>query len=572
MDLFSAEGDGPDNVNRSLLLRGEEIPCFADEYARLIYVFADDALYRLLGQDNVFAKNEETSLVLRIENAMAYPSIKYGKHEKHGDEYYSAYKLSMHFHRRYFPLKNRWLRRETLEALGMGPLGCMINGVSLAPFPHKARQDLLQKDISIKIDPGAGRGRFTTEARFQSLPASDYSAEQKDFFLDKDYANPQFIPLDEFTDYDKLTESQKNYFIFWRSEFRKGRARETACGYILLYTRELLLSMNESAQHTLNELFRLRETYRGIYPEAFDLFPDWLLDFAVINKAVNDTSFYVKLYNLSQNTKTKKSYLLFDLYLHKKYIEDNNGPQAADFIPIHSLPEEERERYEEYLNKSDMLLRKNYGKKLLEIFYPVPFARETFACFNGLSGMGYSSYTAEWPSFSSHKPLIKMLSSLSSVIEFYNRLLLLDIPDRKLEAVKLSRLREESNEVMEMLKTDKYEEDFESGADFSHKGGMYPLRYTNESIKTHFSMQEFIESLDGTSLGCLDFISRGMNNEADAFARGNKTMIEFIIDEINRQFLGEKGDLLIENNPDEKFQIREEYRDEVIWALTFRNA
>jgi hypothetical protein len=49
-------------------------------------------------------------------------------------------------------------------------------------------------------------------------------------------------------------------------------------------------------------------------------------------------------------------------------------------------------------------------------------------------------------------------------------------------------------------------------------------------------------------------------------------MAEFIIYEINAQFLLMEGDLLIEQSLDGTPQIQEEYKDEVLWALTFRNA
>ena len=577
MALFTTAGNEFEGMNQSLVLRGEEIPAFADEHARLIYVFADKALYKLLCQDNVFVKNEDISLVLRSENTMVYPSL------KHGDKYYSAHKLSMHFHRKYFPLKNNWLRREDLEAMGMGPLGCMINAESLEPYTQKTQQDHLQKDISIIIDHEAGRGCFTIEAKFQNLPASNYSTEQKEFFLECNYTNPQFIPIDEFTDYDNLQEAQKDYFIFWRSEFRNGRTRETSYGYILLYTRELLLNMDTeaSAEKTLGELFRLWDAYKDLHSKAFDLYMDWLLDFAVINNAINEASFYIKLFEAGmqkytqgvdslQIIKSKKTQLLFDLYVHKKYIEDNNIIQSMDFIPILTQFEKnDAQHFEESLNNADMFLRKNYGKKLLEIFYPHPPSRETFVCFNGLKGMGYSSYTALWLSFSSHKALIKTLSSID---EFNNKLLLLNKINQKLEAEKIKRLREESDAVMEMLKIDKYEENFELPELKSHEPEIDLHSSSKMTVKTSFSMQEFIDKLDKVSINCLDFISRDLSNEADSFARSNDTMLEFIIDEINRLFMEVRGDLLIENSLDERPQIQGEYKDEVLWALTFRNA
>jgi hypothetical protein len=48
-------------------------------------------------------------------------------------------------------------------------------------------------------------------------------------------------------------------------------------------------------------------------------------------------------------------------------------------------------------------------------------------------------------------------------------------------------------------------------------------------------------------------------------------MAELIIDKINEQFLLEYDDLLINNQLDEEPVIQEEYRDEVLWAITFQS-
>ncbi|MDR1373764.1 MAG: hypothetical protein LBJ24_02195, partial [Treponema sp.] len=130
----------------SFILRDEEIPAFADDNARLIYVFADRLLYGALSQENLFVPQEDISLVLRCAPAMlrgvgsprAEPALKYG------NKLFSARALSLDFRRKYLPLEGKWLRRGALESAGIGPLGRYINGEALAPFSVKPRELLLR--------------------------------------------------------------------------------------------------------------------------------------------------------------------------------------------------------------------------------------------------------------------------------------------------------------------------------------------------------------------------------------------------------------------------------------------
>jgi hypothetical protein len=276
------------------------------------------------------------------------------------------------------------------------------------------------------------------------------------------------------------------------------------------------------------------------------------------------------------------------------------------------------------LNSADRLLRKKYGKKLLEFFYPVPPEKHTFSCFDGLSDVAYSAYTAEWISFSRHKPFLKFLSSLAAYLEYHS--IKKYHPDKRahapyldpvwkylcgldenapvelwgdpldesmeeslgspnedgpsssvprgrgmeLETHKIRRLREESDAVMEMLKIESIPE-FEDKTEHQNLLPSIDSTIGNTMGSTRQGFTDWAAGLDETALGCLELLSQGKGAELEAFARQRNTMAEIIIDEINAQFLGMEGDLLIEHGLDGEPIIQEEYKDEVLWAITFRN-
>jgi hypothetical protein len=406
--------------------------------------------------------------------------------------------------------------------------------------------------------------------------------------------------------------------------------------------------MDNPAINNFKELCRLWKTYREIFPQTLEAFPRWLLDFAIIHHRILwprdllvtlDDIFSV----LTEASVSAKVWgVLLDLYLHKKYIEENHSLEWKDFFPITKNAENENNdpslsqllfhAGDEALNNLDRALRKYYGKKLLEFFYPLPPLKESFVAFNdqdkgqktgsSFPDLGHSEYTAEWLAYSRHKPFVKFLDSLAAFLE-YRVIKTVDPENRnsppfldpvwkylcgfddtpppeledlvlktgspsiddfrlRLEEDKINRLREESYEVMEMLKIISEDYKFE---DRGHKAAASPAipdsirqgtvrpQVCGSTIADKASaMAQFVAGLDSLSRVCLGLISQGKGQGLEALARENNTMAELIIDQINEQFLSEYGDLLIENGPGQVPQIGDEYKDEVLWALTFQNA
>ncbi|GHU66020.1 hypothetical protein FACS189447_06060 [Spirochaetia bacterium] len=410
----------------------------------------------------------------------------------------------------------------------------------------------------------------------------------------------------------KNQEGEDNFFVIGSGRFIvESRFQNIPYHFVsdtsVKKIRDIILCMEgRKPEEAMAELSQFLLKPRSKQSEYKKYLSQWLLDFAVMYKC--PYVFYEGIVDL-ENIPV----VLRDLYLHKKYIEENNILAFRDFsflIPEKILNGPFRrsgngplldEAIESAINTADRALRSNYGKKLLEFFYPLPARKESFKAFEKIDGMGKSVYTAEWLSFSHHKPLKAFLGSLSVWIEHRLRkekdfgprenTPLLDplwgylsgleqkplqnnlVTRISLESEKINRLREESDAVMELLKV-------ENPQDYSDYG-MEDLETPSSAIifdnaaetagKNNFSMTGFIDSLGEADKACLELIATNVSRkDIEELALGWGTMAEVIIDGINEHFMEEKGDLLIDNALDEGPLIQSEYRDEVLWALTFQ--
>jgi hypothetical protein len=469
-------------------------------------------------------------------------------------------------------------------------------------------------DMEAAGGTAAGGGRFFVEARFRNIKSAEYRAEQECFFRERKRRPPQNGPVaveEVEPDFNRLSPEERELFFWWRGEFREGRNRETGRPFLFLYARELILLMGGKPEEAFEELRRLWTAYREVYPGLDRRFPRWLLDFGVLYKIPGEILSPALL-----GFPPPGAGLLGDLWLHKKYVEENNSLVTEDFealLPGGSarafsrldfsagLKARAKEAFGVILNTIDRFLRQGYGKKLLEFFYPLPPRRESVTAFEGLAGLGHSAYTSEWLSFSAHRPFLSFLASIASSLEY--RLLKetgfkppgnpphldplwkylagldekgapppeeLGLPLVELEREKISRLREESDAVRELLRIEP-EEDLPP-----HSGP--PPRFTfpspvaslpsslpslHPSPSSPFS--SFLDSLSETERRALELIVRGRGREdLEALAREKGTMAELILDGINGRFMEDRGDLLLEIAPGEEPRIHAEYRDEVL--------
>ncbi|GHV91035.1 hypothetical protein AGMMS50268_15380 [Spirochaetia bacterium] len=405
-----------------------------------------------------------------------------------------------------------------------------------------------------------GTCRFTVEKKFRNIPAQDLITERERFRREKDR--------------------------------RSGAA-------LILHARELILFVEGGPEKNLTELLKHYSAHRAILP--------WIMDFALIYN-IPDT--LPRLFPLAREIKRP---LLTDLYLNHAYIKENNPISLDDirllvphlFDSITAIPEKESERV---LNAIDRYLREHFKIRFFEFFYPPNTTVKTFTAFEGLEGIGESSYTAEWVSFSSHKPLIDFLETLLEYVAYRTREenvfdkrrqvpplsgVWKEIADAALEqrelrlphgrgggALKkerLKKLRDDSAKVRDLLRIGGEErgdspaepDRSASAAPFLALPPFAPLRGTpaNRSGK---ALAEFLAGLGPVEGEALGIIAVGGDLSAlEDTAQKGLTMPELIIDGINGQFNDLFHDILIETGAkgsdgvDEVPRIQAEYEAEI---------
>jgi hypothetical protein len=445
---------------------------------------------------------------------------------------------------------------------------------------------------------------FIIYAKFTNISTPEFKEEQTWFSF-----NGKEVPYTAYTlrhdfdlDFNRLAVEQREYFFWWRGEFRRGNPRKTCEGYILLYARELILSMGrEAPRDNFRELLRLWRIYREEDAGLDEYLLPWLMDFMVLYR-IWDEVFPEMLPRPGEPGLG----LIRDIFLHKRYIEGDTPLALADFEPL--LPPKIRngaflngplgplpgEAIETALRGIDGFLRENYGNRFLEIFYPPHTELVVFPGFKKLYGVGTSSYFVEWINFCEHKPLLDFLKTLVIYIEYklkerlglkkegrepgieevwktiIDRELRFEPGTRsrgfdpRLDPERLIRLRNESDEVRELLHIDEGSPPEEEPAGFREP----PAPHSGvPSPPGEPGMADFLGGLNTTQGELLRLLSGDAEGGAKKkaltdLAKGAMTMPEFLIDGINGQFQEAFLDILIET-VDGESRISAEYAGDI---------
>jgi hypothetical protein len=439
--------------------------------------------------------------------------------------------------------------------------------------------------------PGGKTVRFSDEVKFKKLPAADLLTELARI-NDAGKKSPFVLVRTPRRDpsFDSLKEDEVNYFLYWRGEFRSGRKRKTCEEYIRLYARELILVMDggESGR-AFGGLLSLWTAYREDFPAIDAYLPAWIFDFAALY-GIEDP---LPLILSRAPAGIESSNILADLYMHRRFIGENNAVKFEDIrlLAPPPLPEKSGQETAAALNVIDRFLRENFRMNFFEFFYPPSPRRENIEAFRGLGGAGLSSYTAEWVSFSGHKPLAEFLETLKNHVEYklnikagINRKPLsepwrsiVDEPPSRLRPreVPISRqsarpgrieeLRKESDEVRDLLAQLPAPLNTPLNAppvQPPRGSGAAPARPSPPAPRKTFSFSSFFSALSETEKKALAVIRRKKKADFEAFARQNGAMPDLVIDGINARFGEFSGDLLV-NTMDEGPEIQAEYREEL---------
>jgi hypothetical protein len=465
--------------------------------------------------------------------------------------------------------------------------------------------------------------RFTVEEKFSGLSGPSLYSELALYKTSGQDA--PFIPLRLLKgnlDIERMEPEELAFFLFWRTEFRRGNIIKTGEAYIRIYARELCLFTGEEAElsGSFRELLKLWESYREIFESLNGFLPRWLVDFAVVYD-IADNAFPL----LIPRAIKSKDPLLADIYIHQRFIRENNSIEFADIeLLIPKVFEEPaaltRDRrlvrnFEAVINAVDRCLREEFRLKLFEFFYPPKYDTEKREAFSGMERAGCSSYSIEGIRFTRHPPLLAFLENLFRYTEYcfklknglelkgrappleetwkrmadkalgiadnalipsamrqpvplapLNRTALPNPPPVPLRQIRLldsrlEKLRDDSDAVRDLLKIEEDEEVMKNPRPVSPE---IPRLLPSGAAKKKAPVKTFLKTLDRIEREALAVIA-GADNVLpglEAFARKHHTMPELLIDKINAAFLEQAGDLLVDT-VDEEPHIQSEYTKEV---------
>lgn len=85
--------------------------------------------------------------------------------------------------------------------------------------------------------------------------------------------------------YSQLNRAQLGYYLWWRSNFRRGMVLEADYSYLLLYLYELInLGGREDPRVGQESMLRLWLSYREKYPRLDVLVREWLCDYSLLHR------------------------------------------------------------------------------------------------------------------------------------------------------------------------------------------------------------------------------------------------------------------------------------------------
>jgi hypothetical protein len=434
---------------------------------------------------------------------------------------------------------------------------------------------------------------FAVNAKFSGLRAADFKEEQAQFYREApgkkgESQNWNPPPVRYGAAFSGLNEIQLDFFLRWRGECRRGFIPLCNSGgtfiesYILLYANELILCMGREGplQH-FTALLCLFHACGEHFPETAALLLHWLADFAVVYCIATD-ALPLLLDELKNNgwfnkvhSESEKTAMLIDLALYHFFVEkaENIGegkfwPFIRTLIPPRILARKENDA--EFpvqccrtLAALDTQLRRDWNRGFFSIFCPPVQQRNDYAAFENGRGMGESSYTVYRPGFSSHKPLIGILSALA-LEPGINPLpgVKARLHPLSLENELLEELRQESDAVRELLKSDEYDQAAHNhGVSRGNKLLNRPETPCSSVVENYrltdnaytppdkTALLEFIDSLGETERNALKSITQRMKDRPAL--PGSGSVPDGTIDAINAAFYERFKDILIETGSTE---------------------
>ncbi|WP_018750780.1 TerB N-terminal domain-containing protein [Paenibacillus sanguinis] len=146
------------------------------------------------------------------------------------------------------------------------------------------RQGIREEGISriVAPDPWSREKSFEQDFRYISREQLFVHKGKELEHVTEDTA--EFVPFHTYwPTYDEMQPSQLKWYLFWRGEVRAGRYPDTDLSYLFVYLYELIHGIGwADPSEGYTQIERVWQAYRERYPKLDNYSREWLYDFALI--------------------------------------------------------------------------------------------------------------------------------------------------------------------------------------------------------------------------------------------------------------------------------------------------
>jgi hypothetical protein len=204
------------------------------------------------------------------------------------------------------------------------------------------------------------------------------------------------VPLYQFQpNYQDMTKAQLKWYFYWRNQVRNGNFLSTQIGYIILYIYEIINDIGiQDHQEGFKRLLAIWEYYRIENPELDEYFPEWIVEYAILNQIPVDNMeelYHTLLNRLDRREQRDLRYELTELLLsHYQREAFTRIPIEMfyelvgylNFLPYTRLKDSVRTTIDQHgakiLSEVNTYYLQKYNKGLLEFFSPTKKRRIPF--------------------------------------------------------------------------------------------------------------------------------------------------------------------------------------------------
>jgi|GEM_PF-5710343 len=402
-----------------------------------------------------------------------------------------------------------------------------------------------------------------------------------------------FVSFDRFyPNYNIMTKAQKKWYLYFRTELKKGNFLDTNLSYILLYIYEKINKIEwTNAEDTLQSLLKVWFYYRKYFSDLDTHLKNWCFDFIMLNLPNFNLLEYA---NLIYSKNIKINYLIKDLILTNHSLNDdfNLSINEIEYISQYKISKSKfylsnyKDSVEEAIYDIFSLINKYFQKKLnkgiLKTFSPKQLNERIEAYKGSIYELNPKYYTVTYIPFTAHASLKAFITSilkytenvLRSKYEYKSKLkdeplneehkkLIDEYFKRKHSKVtkeaaltlnidmnRVESLKHDNIEIINILSSERIEEDAIQCKNDSLSEEIVTTKDSNDEF--NFIMHMTIPQREILKSMLYEHNDKDMEEIANKYS----LMLNILIDEINDLSLENIGDLIINTSP---LSINEEY-------------